>query len=143
MADKMVWLWLILLALFTVTELATAQLTTIWFAAGALVSALLAAFGVDNILVQIIVFVLVSLICLIATRPLVKKLTKNKKTATNADMLIGQQAVVTESIDNLKAKGQVKVSGQIWTARSADGRLIPASEEVTVKEISGVKLIVE
>ena len=139
----MIWLWLILLVAFAVTELATAQLTTIWFAAGALASLLLSAFGVDNIAVQIIVFVLVSLICLIATRPLVKKLTLNRKIATNADMVIGQQAIVIVRIDNINASGQVKIGGSMWSARSTDGRVIEVGETVTVNSISGVKLIVE
>lgn len=142
MADYMFWVWLILLALFTVTELATAQLTTVWFALGALVAALLTAFGVENLIIQIAVFLIVSFVSLILTRPLVRKLTHNKKTATNADMVIGKEAIVTEAINNLESRGQVKINGQIWTARSADGNEIPAGMSVTVKEISGVKLIV-
>lgn len=139
----MSWIWLILLIFFIVTEAITAQLTTIWFAAGALVSLILSLAGIENIPVQVIIFVLVSLISLIATRPLVKKLTYKNKQATNADMCIGQQAVVISDIDNLKSTGQVKINGNIWSARSIDGKFVPSGETVTVRSIEGVKLIVE
>ena len=64
------------------------------------------------------------------------------RTPTNADRLIGETAVVTAAIDNLAAKGEVTVKGQIWTARSEDGEAIGSGERVTVKKIEGVKLIV-
>lgn len=141
--NVMLFVWLGLLALFLIAEFATVQLTTVWFALGALVSLLLAAFGVDNLAVQIIVFALVSLVSLILTRPLVKKWMNRRTQPTNADMVIGEEAVVTEAIDNAQAKGLVKVKGAVWSARSADDRQIPIGATVTVKAIEGVKLIVE
>ena len=141
--NVMLFVWLGLLALFLIAEFATVQLTTVWFAVGALVSLLLAAFGVDNVAVQIIVFALVSLIMLILTRPLVKKWMRRRTQPTNADMVIGEQAVVTEAIDNAQAEGLVKVKGAVWSARSADDSRIPVGAAVTVKAIEGVKLIVE
>ena len=141
--NVMLFVWLGLLALFLIAEFATVQLTTVWFAVGALVSLLLAAFGVDNVAIQIIVFALVSLIMLILTRPLVKKWMRRRTQPTNADMVIGEQAVVTEAIDNAQAEGLVKVKGAVWSARSADDSRIPVGAAVTVKAIEGVKLIVE
>ena len=141
--NVMLFVWLGLLALFLIAEFATVQLTTVWFALGALVSLLLAAFGVDNVAIQIIVFALVSLVSLILTRPLVKKWMNRRTQPTNADMVIGEEAVVTEAIDNAQAKGLVKVKGAVWSARSADDRQIPIGATVTVKAIEGVKLIVE
>lgn len=141
--NVMLFVWLGLLALFLIAEFATVQLTTVWFAVGALVSLLLAAFGVDNVAIQIIVFALVSLIMLILTRPLVKKWMRRRTQPTNADMVIGEEAVVTEAIDNAQAKGLVKVKGAVWSARSADDSRIPVGAAVTVKAIEGVKLIVE
>ena len=141
--NTMILVWLGLLVLFLAVEFATAQLTTVWFAAGALVSLLLAAFGVDNLAIQIIVFTLVSLVSLILTRPLVKKWTRTKTQPTNADMVIGEEAVVTETISNTEGKGLAKVNGAVWSARSADDRIIPAGATVTVRAIEGVKLIVE
>ena len=141
--NTMIFVWLGLLVLFLAVEFATAQLTTVWFAAGALVSLLLASFGVDNLAIQIIVFTLVSLVSLILTRPLVKKWTRKKVQPTNADMVIGEEAVVTETINNTDGKGLAKVNGAVWSARSADDSVIPAGKTVTVKAIEGVKLIVE
>ena len=141
-ANTMLFVWLGLLVLFLAVEFATAQLTTVWFAAGALVALLLAAFGVDNLAIQIIVFALVSLVSLILTRPLVKKWTRKRVQPTNADMVIGEEAVVTEAINNTEGKGLAKVNGAIWSARSTDDRPIPAGAKVTVTAIEGVKLIV-
>lgn len=138
----MVWIWVALLAIFIVVEAATAQLLTIWFAVGSL-AALITTFITDNIIVQVIVFVVISAIALAITRPLVKKMTQAKKQPTNADMYIGKEAIVTEDINNLEAKGLVKVGGSVWTARTeVDNYTIPAGAHVTVIKIEGVKLIV-
>ena len=136
-------IWLGLLILFLIIEFATAQLTTIWFACGALAALLLEAFGINDLLIQIIVFALISLVALIFTRPLVKKYVTKKALPTNADMCIGQKALVTDEIDNAAAKGLVKVNGSVWSARTADGSVKPEGSEVTVLAIEGVKLIVE
>ena len=143
MAEYSVWIWLALLIVLIITEIATVQLTTVWFALGAFVSLILAAFGVDSIIIQVIVFVAVSLISLIATRPLVKKYVNAKAQPTNADRCIGQKAVVTEEINNLLSTGAVKVNGTRWTARSEKGNIIQENETVTVIKIDGVKLIVD
>ena len=141
--NTMLFVWLGLLVLFLAVEFATAQLTTVWFALGALAALLLAAFGVDNLAIQIIVFALVSLVSLILTRPLVKKWTQKRVQPTNADMVIGEEALVTETINNTEGKGLAKVKGSVWSARSTDDRIIPEGATVTVKAIEGVKLIVE
>ena len=138
----MLWVWVALLAIFVIIEATTAQLLTIWFAVGSF-AALVTSFLTDNILVQVVVFVVVSVVVLAATRPLVKKMTATKKQATNADMYIGQEGIVTEEIDNISAKGLVKVKGAVWTARSeADNESIAEDTHVTVIRIEGVKLIV-
>lgn len=142
MGEYMVWIWLALLVLFILTEVATVQLTTIWFAGGALISLILAAAGIKNIFIQIIVFLLVSIILLFATRPLVKKYINKKSQPTNADRCIGKQAVVTEDINNLLSTGAAKVNGIEWSARALNGELIPVGTTVTVEKIDGVKLIV-
>lgn len=142
MGEYMVWIWLALLVLFILTEVATVQLTTIWFAGGALISLILAAAGINNIFIQIIVFLLVSIILLFATRPLVKKYINKKSQPTNADRCIGKQAVVTEDINNLLSTGAAKVNGIEWSARALNGELIPVGTTVTVEKIDGVKLIV-
>lgn len=138
----MVFVWIAVTVAFIIIEALTTQLLTIWFAAGA-AAAVIATLLDASPLVQCIVFVAVSLIALIATRPLVKKLTKQKFSPTNADRFIGETAVVTENINNIAQTGLVRIQGTVWTARSADGEAIPEGETVTVKKIEGVKLIVE
>lgn len=134
--------WVVLLIILIVVEAVTAQMVTIWFAAGA-VAAMVAELLDAQIWLQWVVFIVVSVIALIATRPLVRKLTETKVQPTNADRYIGQVAVVTEEIDNIAAKGQVSVSGTVWTARSSDGTVIQKDEKVTVEKIEGVKVIVK
>ncbi len=134
--------WVVLLILLIIVEAVTAQMVTIWFAAGAVGAIVAERFGAE-VWLQWVVFVAVSAVALVVTRPLVKKLTKTTVQPTNADRYIGQIAVVTETIDNIEAKGQVNVSGAVWTARSADGSVIEKDEKVTVEKIDGVKLIVK
>lgn len=139
----MLWIWIALLAIFIIIEATTAQLLTIWFAVGAFAS-LLTSFVTDNVAIQIGVFVIVSAIVLAVTRPIVKKITKRNVQPTNADMYIGQEGIITETVSNIDAKGLVKVKGSVWTARSADERKsIPEGARVKVLKIEGVKLIVE
>lgn len=134
--------WVVLLILLIVVEAVTAQMVTIWFAAGA-AGAIVAELLGAQVWLQWIVFIAVSAVALVATRPLVRKLTKTRVQPTNADRCIGQTAVVTEEIDNIAAKGQVNVNGIIWSARSSDGSVIQKDAKVTVEKIDGVKLIVK
>ena len=87
-------------------------------------------------------FVAVSAITLILTRPLIKKHLKSKNEPTNADRVIGQTGVVIEKIDNVSAVGQVKVDGQIWSARCIEDTVIDEGKQVEIKRIDGVKLMV-
>lgn len=135
-------IWFVLLIVFGVIEAATVGLVSIWFALGAL-AALIAKFLSAGVTVQITVFIIVSVICIIATRPLVKKLHSKSIQSTNADRCIGQNAVVIEEIDNMNAKGQVKVNGNVWTARSENDEIIPVNAVVKTVRIDGVKLIVK
>ncbi len=136
------YIWLALMVLFILVEAGTAGLTTIWFAGGALVAFLAALLGA-HLVVQVILFVLVSLLLLIFTRPLVKKYLNGRTLKTNADSLIGRTAVVSEEISNLRATGAIMVDGMSWTARSETEEAIPAGAEVRIREIRGVKCIVE
>lgn len=133
--------WIVLLIIFAVAEAVTVQLVSVWFAVGAL-AGLIANLCGANVTLQIVIFISVSIICFVATRPLVKKFTANRIEKTNADRCIGDTAVVVEEINNVEASGQVKVNGNIWTARSLDNSVIPVNARVTVEKIEGVKLIV-
>ena len=141
--NAMIYIWIALTVVFIIAEAASAQLTTVWFALGSLVAFILAICGVNSITVQIIVFLAVSAVSLIATRPLVKKLMSKRVVATNADRNIGEIGITISEINNLEGTGEVKVKGVIWTARSAAGNVIPEGTRVQVKSIEGVKLIVD
>lgn len=135
-------LWLIVLVLFALLEAATVNLVSVWFAGGALVTLLVSLFS-DSLLAQCIVFIAFSVLCLALVRPLVKNNFTPHLRPTNADRFLGMDAIVTEAIDNLSATGQVKVSGQVWSARSDTETPIPAGTTVTVLRIEGVKVIVQ
>jgi len=133
--------WLVLLALLLLVEVATLGLTTIWFAGGALVAFIVSLFY-DNLLLEISLFLVVSLALLIFTRPFVKKYFNTNRVKTNYEAVIGKEAIVTSTIDNDKGIGLAKVSGQEWSARSVDGSVIEKGTKVIVESISGVKLMV-
>lgn len=136
-----IWIWLAAVILFSVVEAATAGLVSIWFVAGA-AAALIAAALNAAILVQILLFAAVSAVTLAATRPLVRKFERKNVVATNADRVLGAKAKVTETIDNENSTGAVYIDGKTWTARSADGRAIPAGAPVRVERMEGVRLYV-
>lgn len=143
MQDKMLFVWLLLLIVFIVVELATMGLTTIWFAAGALVAALAAAVNAP-LVVQVGLFLIVSIVLLLFTRPLAVRFFNKERIKTNVESLVGRQAIVISEIDNLEGIGQVTVSGQEWAARSLDENMkIPVGTVVFVRAINGVKLLVE
>ena len=134
--------WAVATAVFVVVELATYGLASIWFALGSLVALVAAALGAP-LWLQIVLFAVVSVVTLLLTRPLAKKYVNNKKQPTNADRYIGAEALVTEEINKVVGTGAVNVDGRIWSARTADDSVLPAGTRVVVKEIRGVRLIVE
>ena len=140
--DNLLIMWIALAIVFAVIEAITFQVVTIWFAVGC-VGAIIANVVHASPLVQLIVFVALSILTLVIARPYLKKFTKTKIQPTNADVCIGKQAIVTEEINNALSTGQAKIRGVIWTARSfEDNTVIPEGTTVTVKAIEGVKLIV-
>ena len=139
----MQYFWIAVLAIALLAEALTADLVAIWFFPAALVSMVLAFCHVP-VPLQLLVFVLLGLALVFATRPLCQKLTKGKNMKTNTDALIGMTALVTEEICNIKETGEIKVNGLRWSARAADAtRIIAVGEEVEVLEIRGVKMIVK
>lgn len=137
-----VYVWLIALVAFVVIEIATMGLTTIWFAGGALIALALAMFD-TSFYVQLGVFLVISIVLLVCTRPLAVKFFNQKREKTNVDSMIGKQAIVVAEIDNLREEGQVILNGIEWSARAyEEGNIIPAGAVVEVKEIQGVKLMV-
>ena len=139
--DNMSIVWGVIMVVFLVVEAATAGLTCIWFAIGALAALIAALFGAP-IWLQLVWFFVVSVVTLYFTRPLVLKYVNSRSQPTNADMVIGKEALVTEAIDNVESAGAVAVGGKVWTARSENGEPIEVGSIVTVLRIEGVKLIV-
>ncbi|MBR6690493.1 MAG: NfeD family protein [Bacilli bacterium] len=135
----MVWIWLGIVIVLTLLELATVNLVTVWFIASAIVSLILSIF-VDSFFIQFLVFVILGTILLITTRDYLLKWLGNKKEKTNLDRVIGMEAIVTEEIGKNKP-GEVKVDGKRWTAVA--NKKIKVNSTVKVLEINGVKLKVE
>jgi membrane protein implicated in regulation of membrane protease activity len=141
--DYISWAWLCVIVLSIIIEAATMGLTTIWFAIGAIVAWITSGLGF-KLEVQIFIFLAVSILCLIVTRPIAVKKLKIGKTRTNADSIIGECVKVITTINNINNEGTVKARGQIWSAKAYDnGDIIEKDEIVCVREIIGVKLIVE
>ena len=135
-------LWLVALVLFIVIEIATMGLTTIWFAGGALAAVIAAALGAP-LFIQIVLFLAVSFVLVYFTRPVAIKYFNKDRVKTNAESLVGRQAIVISEIDNLLGTGQVTVSGMEWTARSAEEDIkVQPGAVVDIIAINGVKLIV-
>ena len=141
MINSMVWVWLGVTALAAFLEMATMTLVSVWCAVGALVCVFAAYFGA-SLQVQLLLFVGISILTAAVVRPLAKKYADPHKVPTNADRLLGMEARVTEDIDNSRPSGAVYVDGKTWTARSADGEVIPKGELVEIERMESVKLIV-
>ena len=124
-------IWLAVALVMLIIEAATVQMVSIWFCLGAVAAAIAAILG-GSIPVQIVVFVVISGVTLAFTRKFVKKVLRVKKTPTNADSVIGDEA----------GTGRIKVEGMDWSARTTDGSKLPEGVKVKVKAIAGVKLMV-
>lgn len=134
--------WLAVIVIAVIVEACTVQLVSIWMVVGG-IAALIAGVCGAPFWVQAAVFAGVTALALIASRPMVKKVMHFRKVDTNAGRYIGKIGIVTAQIDNMEGQGQVTVLGSVWTARSVDGSILPTGENVVIKSIEGVKLIVE
>ena len=136
-------IWLGLFILLLVIEIITVGLTTIWFAAVALAALAANVMGAD-LIIQIIIFLAVSVVLLIFTRPWAEKHLNRKRVRTNYEREIGKVIRITEKVDNLNQTGKSVVDGQEWTVRSKnDSEIFEAGALARVAAVSGVKLIVE
>ena len=141
--NEMITLWLVVLIVSIVIELPTLGLTTIWFAGGAVIAVIAAALHAP-VWAQIVLFLAVSVLLLIFTRPVAVKYFNKDRVRTNVESMIGRQAIVISEIDNLQGIGQVTVGGQEWSARTEeDGLNLQPGTVVDIVAVSGVKLIVK
>ena len=132
-------IWFLLFIILLVIEIFTVDLVSIWFATAALICGFIAIF-IDNILIELILFIVMSVILLILTRPFMKKMKVNKAKPLNLDRVIGREAIVTKTIAKNNT-GEVKVLSKIWTAISDES--IKEGSIVIVEKIEGVKLVVK
>ena len=124
-------------------EMATIGFLVFWFDIGALL-AMATSFITDSILIQALVFIITSTLLLIFTRPLVDKFIKiPKEVKTNAYSIIGKKGIVISKINNIEGVGQIKIDGDVWSAKSATDEDIPENTEVEIVEIDGVKAVVK
>lgn len=134
-------IWLIAAGIFFIIEIATTGFLIFWLGVSSLV-AMISSFLTDNILIQAIIFMISSAILIPLTKPLTDKFINKKTIPTNSSSLINKQGIVIIDIDTIKATGQVKVDGQIWSAKTEDASIIKKGTEIKVLKIDGVKLIV-
>jgi len=136
-------LWLIVAGFFFILEIVTTGFLVCWLGVGALISMVL-SFFIDNVVIQVTVFAISSIVLIVLTKPLAKKFIEKETIPTNKDSLIGKEGIVVQTIDTVKAEGQVKLMGEVWSARAFDeSQIIEKDTKVIVKEITGVKLVVE
>ena len=135
--------WLIAAGIFFIVEMATVGFLVFWLGIGSLL-AMITSFITDSILIQAIVFVVSSTLLIIFTRPLVNKFVKvPNEVKTNAYSIIGKKAIGTSKINNIEGSGQIKIDGEVWSAKSSTDEDIPENTEVEILEIDGVKAVVK
>ena len=142
MFSNMSFIWLSIVIVLSILELITTQLVSIWFVIAGIVTLVVSLF-IDSIPIQIAIFVVLTVLLLIVTKPMVRKIMDFKKTSTNSDKNIGRKAFVTTEINNKEETGEVKIDSMFWSARSVDDTVIPKNSEVIIENIKGVKLIVK
>lgn len=136
------YIWLILIGIFAVAEIITPGFLVIWLSAGSFCG-MITSFITDNVIIQTTVFVISSAIFIFFTRPLAKKLTKkDKDVVTNAFAIVGKKAIVLKEINPTLSVGQIKVDGQVWSAKCEGEEVIPEGTEVLILAIDGVKAVV-
>lgn len=135
--------WLIAMVVLIIIEIMTLGLYTIWFAGGALAAFFATMMGFNG-WVQMTVFIIVSFVLLLFTRPIVQKKMNKERVLTNADSLVGKTARIIEKVDNIEGTGRAIVNGKEWMARSSDDNMTFEKDEiVAITRISGVKLIIK
>ena len=140
---ELMWLiWIGLMVVFAIVEASTVSMVSLWFIGGSLGGLIVTLLG-GGIWLQIVVFLAVSVALLSCLRPFVRKYVTPKKTATNVDMVLGRSAYLTQTVDNLRGTGALKLDGKEWTVRSADESILPEGTLVKIVKLEGVKLYVE
>ena len=135
--------WLILAGIFLIIEIITVGFLVFWFAVAALI-AMVASFFIHNVIAQASIFVIASALLLFVTKSFVQKITKKDDVIkTNAYSIEGKVAKVIVDVDPVEGKGQIKINGETWSARSYNDTVIPKDTEVLIEKIDGVKAVIK
>lgn len=142
MLDYILYLWIGFFVLSVIAELITMNLIAIWFMPGTIIAIVLALFSIP-VWIQVLVWFCTTIIVFLATGGITRRFLNRRAEATNADRVVGKEAIVTETISDREQTGQAKVLGQIWSARCTDpDAVIDVGTQVRVVRIEGVKIIV-
>ena len=135
--------WLIAAGIFFIVEMATVGFLVFWFGIGSLIT-MICSFFISDIYIQTLIFLVTSTLLLFLTKPFVNKFVtkKEKNVVTNAYSVVGKTGIVTQEINSIQGTGQVKVSGEVWSAKTAGNEIITKDSEVKIEKIDGVKVIV-
>lgn len=135
--------WLILAGFFLIIEIATTGFLVFWFAVGSLI-AMISSLFISNIIAQTTIFLVASVILLFVTRPFVAKITQKDETIkTNVYSIEGKVAKVIQDVNPTEGLGQIKVNGEVWSAKSHNDTFISKDTEVIIEKIDGVKAIIK
>lgn len=134
--------WLVISGVFLVIEALTTFFFFFWFAIGALL-AMISSFFITNVVVQSVIFLVSSTILVLCTKKLLKKFIKVKSVPTNVYSTIGRHGIVTTEINSTNGTGQIKVDGQVWSARCSEDTVIPEGAQIEIEKIDGVKAFVK
>ena len=134
-------MWLIISGIFLVAEIFTTGFLVFWFGIGGIV-AMISSFFIPDLVIQTIIFLIVSVILIFATKPFVNRFLKTDSVNTNAFSIIGKHGIVIKDLASINASGQVKVGHEVWSAEELNGNNLKEGTEIVVVKIDGVKAIV-
>jgi len=136
-------IWLIISGIFFIIEMCTVGFLVFWFGIGAII-AMIASFWITNVVTQTTIFIICSTILLFTTRPFVNKFAKtDNNEKTNAFSIEGKTGKVIQEINPIEGTGQIKINGEVWSAKSSNDTCISQDTKVIVEKIDGVKAIVK
>ena len=137
-------IWLILAGIFVIFEMIIpTDFLIFWVGIAAALTSICSAF-IDNITIQILIFCIASILLIFCTKPFIRKFMKNSENIhTNAYSIIGKKGIVISKINNIEGTGQIKMDGEVWSAKSFADEDIPENTEIEIVEIDGVKAVVK
>jgi|SRR5690554_476601 len=136
----MIGVWIVFIIVTIIIEIETFDLVSIWFTFGA-IGALIAAALNAEILIQVAIFLVISILLLLATRPLAKRMAKKQRIATNVDRVIGMIGIITKEVTPYQL-GEIKVEHSLWRATNLNNQTFEVGEKALIKAISGTKLVI-